>query len=154
MVSLGCLLVILVATMVSAPSVDGHLEQVGVMVGKVVEHHLPGCHLVLITTSQHSHVFSSIIRHLSVDMEAGLLVEAVSAQDHLLQGLLVEEAALREKPETRVVVVGGMAGVKDVLLHHSLRNTIHGLYLALHELTLHTPSRTGNSRLKKVFQQR
>ncbi|KAG7157779.1 Glutamate receptor ionotropic, delta-1-like 35 [Homarus americanus] len=54
-------------------------------------------------------------------------------------------------PETRVVVVGGTAGVKDVLLHHSLRNTVHGLYLALHDLTLHTPPRTGNSRLKKIL---
>ncbi|XP_042233417.1 uncharacterized protein LOC121873784 [Homarus americanus] len=194
MASLGHRLVVLAATVMTISSVAsqdmvGPVEQVGVdvgvMVGQVVEHHLTGCHLVLITTTQHSHVFSSIIRHMGVSMEAGVVVEAgwvlsqdQVAQDHLLQRLLgevkttcralildlttnnrsadialrlAEVAGLWKTPETRVVVVGGMAGVKDVLLHHSLRNTVHGLYLALHDLTLHTPPRIGSSRLRKAL---
>ncbi|KAG7162400.1 Glutamate receptor ionotropic, kainate 1-like 1 [Homarus americanus] len=168
--------------------VDEPVEQVGVdvgvMVGQVVEHHLTGCHLVLITTTQHSRVFSSINRYLSVGVEAGVVVEAgwvlsqdQLAQDHLLQRLwgdtrttcraliidltnndktesalrLAETSGLWKLSETRVVVVGGTAGVKDVLLHHSLRNTVHALYLAFHDLTLSTLPRHGNSRLKKVL---
>ncbi|XP_069182988.1 probable glutamate receptor [Procambarus clarkii] len=34
-------------------------------------------------------------------------------------------------PETVVVAIGGRAGARAVLLHHSLRNTVHALYLAL-----------------------
>ncbi|KAG7162416.1 putative Proteasome subunit alpha type-2-like 13, partial [Homarus americanus] len=67
------------------------------MVGKMVfwnlEQHFPGCHLVLITT-QHSRVSSSIIRHMGVGVAAGVVVEAgwvlsqdQLTQDHLLQGL-------------------------------------------------------------------
>ncbi|KAG7162350.1 putative Proteasome subunit alpha type-2-like 6 [Homarus americanus] len=131
MASLGHRLLVLAGTVMTISSVAsqdmvGPVEQVGVMVGQVVEHHLTDCHLVLMTTTQHSHVFSSIIR-------------------------LAEVAGLWKMPETRVVVVGRMAGVKDVLLHHSLRNTVHGLYLALHDLTLHTPPRIGSSRLRKAL---
>ncbi|XP_069169880.1 uncharacterized protein [Procambarus clarkii] len=168
--------------------------QVGVMVGQVVERHLTGCHLVLITTSRHSHVSSGIIRRWNGDMEAGVVVEAgpVTSQDqldhllqgqdqldhllqgqdqldHLLQGLwtdarttcrglvldltsinntnlilaLVEKSGLWRLPETVVIAIGGRAGVRAVLLHHSLRNTVHALYLALHHdlyLALHHAS--------------
>ncbi|XP_069941781.1 ionotropic receptor 21a-like [Cherax quadricarinatus] len=34
------------------------------------------------------------------------------------------------------MIVGGRAGVKEVLLHHSLRNTIHAIYLAVHTSAL------------------
>lgn len=37
-------------------------RQVGAMVGQVLEQHLAGCHLVLATTTQHSPIFSHIIR--------------------------------------------------------------------------------------------
>ncbi|XP_069169888.1 glutamate receptor ionotropic, kainate glr-3-like [Procambarus clarkii] len=158
--------------------------QVGVMVGQVVERHLTGCHLVLITTSRHSHVSSSIIRRWNGDMEAGVIVEAgpVTSQDqldhllqgqdqldHLLQGLwtdarttcrglvldltsnnntshileFLEMSGLWKLPETVVIAIGGRAGVRAVLLHHSLRNTVHALYLALHHdlyLALHHAS--------------
>nr|XP_053641787.1 uncharacterized protein LOC128695309 [Cherax quadricarinatus] len=50
---------------------------------------------------------------------------------------LVEESEMWKLSKTIVVVVGGRAGVKDALLHHSLRNTPHALYLALHDNTLH-----------------
>ncbi|KAG7162344.1 Glutamate receptor-like 28, partial [Homarus americanus] len=97
MASYGYLTAVMAATLVSTATVvsqevGGPVEQVGVMVGQVVEHHLTGCHLVLITTTQHSHVFSSIIRHMGA--EAGVVVEAgwmlsqdQLTQDHLLQGL-------------------------------------------------------------------
>lgn len=45
---------------------------------------------------------------------------------------LLDEAGLWKIPETLVVVVGGQTQVTDALTHHSLRNTIHGIYLALH----------------------
>ncbi|XP_069169715.1 uncharacterized protein [Procambarus clarkii] len=208
--------------------------QVGVMVGQVVERHLTGCHLVLITTSRHSHFSSSIIRgfgecmesllglcldewlrpgtkallqvleipeapeelspsgvtinHVASDrrdakrwngeMEAGVIVEAgpVTSQDkldhllhsqdnldHLLQGLwtdarttcrglvldltsnnntshlleFLEMSGLWKLPETVVIAIGERAGVRAVLLHHSLRNTVHALYLALHHASLY-----------------
>ncbi|XP_069943768.1 uncharacterized protein [Cherax quadricarinatus] len=50
---------------------------------------------------------------------------------------LLEAAGLWMLPETVVVVVGRRNGVKDVLLHHSFRNTVNALYLTLHDLTLH-----------------
>ncbi|KAG7162358.1 Glutamate receptor-like 29, partial [Homarus americanus] len=65
---------------------------------------------------------------------------------------LAEVAGLWQRSGTVVVVVGERAEVKAVLLHHSLRNTIHALYLAPHDLTFHSPPRTSNSRLRKVFE--
>ncbi|KAK4315552.1 hypothetical protein Pmani_013243 [Petrolisthes manimaculis] len=50
-------------------------------------------------------------------------------------GRLLETAGLRKQPETRVVVVGERRDVEEVLLHHSLGNTIHALYLAVHSNT-------------------
>nr|XP_053641783.1 glutamate receptor ionotropic, delta-1-like [Cherax quadricarinatus] len=153
-------------------SVDlvGAVEKVGVMVGQVVDHHLSGCHLVLITTTSHSLITTNILRRLSEEVKSRVLVEAGKVlfqdqllQDKLLQGLwgdtrttcrglildithanntdlilgFLEQEKLWKWAETGVVVVGGRAGVKDVLLHHSLRNTLHAIYLALHDLTLH-----------------
>ncbi|XP_069190878.1 uncharacterized protein [Procambarus clarkii] len=197
------------------------VEQVGVMVGQVVEHHLPGCHLVIITTTRHSHVTSAILRHLSVGGVAGVVVEVGSvvshdhlaqdylaqdhlardqlaqdhlaqdhlaqdhlardhlARDHLLQHLwgdatttcrglvldltstndtevvlrLVEATGLSTMPETVVVAVGRRTGVREVLLHHSLRNTLHALYLALHHHTSLTPPPHSASRLGKPHMQ-
>ncbi|XP_069951446.1 glutamate receptor-like [Cherax quadricarinatus] len=165
------LLITLINTaLITSHDVGGAVEQVGVMVERMVEHYyLTSCHLVLITTTQHSLITANIIRRLSESLEAGLVVEVgwvISqdqlAQDQLLQGVwgdskttcrglildltntnntlpllrFLEEAELWKLPETLVLVVGGKAGVKDVLLHHSLHNTIHALYLALHDLTL------------------
>ncbi|XP_069951447.1 glutamate receptor ionotropic, kainate 2-like [Cherax quadricarinatus] len=146
------------------------VEQVGVMVSQVVQHHLTSCHLVLITTTQHSLITANIIRRLSESVEAGVLVEVgweysqdQLAQDQLQQGVwgdskttcrglildftntnnthsvlrFLEKAELWKLPETLVIVVGRRTEVKDVLLHHSFHNTVHVLYLALHDLTLH-----------------
>ncbi|XP_069951438.1 glutamate receptor ionotropic, delta-1-like [Cherax quadricarinatus] len=159
---------------------------VGVMVGKVVEHHLSGCHLVLITTTPHSPLTSVIISRLSEGMEAGVVVEAgwvfsqdQLVQDHLLQGLwddtratcrglildltdinntttilkLLEAAGLRKKSDTRVLVVGERAGVKKFLLHHSFRNTVHAIYLALHYHTNNDSLQRIRSSFRKVFTQ-
>ncbi|XP_069172435.1 probable glutamate receptor isoform X2 [Procambarus clarkii] len=49
---------------------------------------------------------------------------------------LLDKANLRLWPTTKVVVVGGKARVHEVLLHHSLRNTLDALYLALDDLVL------------------
>nr|XP_053641767.1 uncharacterized protein LOC128695285 [Cherax quadricarinatus] len=172
----------------ASQEVDEALEQMGVdagvMVGQVVEHHLAGCHLVLLTTTPDSLITSIIIRHISKSVVAGMVVEAgwVFSQDqlvqnHLFQGLwgdtrttcrglivdlttnssiialrLAEAAGLWKLSETRVVAVGGRAWVKDVLLHHSLRNSLHALYLVLHDNTLHDPRRRYSS-FRKIFRQ-
>ncbi|XP_042222825.1 uncharacterized protein LOC121867138 [Homarus americanus] len=161
-------------------------EDVGMMLSQVVDHNIIGCHLIILTTAEHSHLFSSILRHMSADVVAGVVVEAgwvlsqdQLTQDHLLQGLwgdskttcraiildvtesnntnlalrLLESSGLWKMSETRVVIIGWTAGVKDVLLHHSLRNTVHGLYLALHDLAILTPPNHRDSRLRKVLPQ-
>ncbi|XP_069191072.1 probable glutamate receptor [Procambarus clarkii] len=149
------------------------LEQVGIMVDQVVEMHLTGCHLVIISTTRHSHAFASILRRLSADEKPGVVVEAASefitdqlARDNLFQelwgedsvscrGLILDLTAsnstaiglrfmlssgLHLRSQTRVVIVGRRSGVREVLLHHSLRNTLHALYLALHHHTFLTSS--------------
>ncbi|XP_071523980.1 uncharacterized protein [Panulirus ornatus] len=73
------------------------MNQVDVIVGQVVRHHLAGCHLVLAsstTTTDHATVFSSIIKRLSTVGQAHVIVELGSlfsedqaTQDHLLQGV-------------------------------------------------------------------
>lgn len=50
---------------------------------------------------------------------------------------MVEWSGLWLRPETRVVVLGGTLEVGALLHHFTLRNTIHALYLALHNHTLH-----------------
>nr|XP_053641785.1 uncharacterized protein LOC128695307 [Cherax quadricarinatus] len=161
-------------TAVANQEAGGAVKQVGVDVGvildQVVEHHLTGCHLVLITTP-YSHITFYILRFLIESGNARIVVEAGSMfskgqlpRDHHLQGLwgdtrttcrglifdltgtnstssvfgLAEAAGLWKLSRTRVVVVGGRAGVQDTLLHHSLRNTVHAVYLALHHSLLHT----------------
>ncbi|XP_069943810.1 ionotropic receptor 21a-like [Cherax quadricarinatus] len=189
--SLGCRIVALAAAVVnSAPilsqDVGEPVEQVSVMVNQVVEHHLSGCHLVLITTSQHSHITSAILRNLAESVEAGMVVEAGSVSSKyqleqvlLFKGLwhdvrticrgliidltdtnstslvlgLLEESGLWMLPETVVVMVGGMSTVKEVLLHHSLRNTVNALYLALDDVYLHLPPLYQYKRLMKVLTQ-
>ncbi|XP_069941782.1 uncharacterized protein [Cherax quadricarinatus] len=153
------------------------VEQVGMdvemMVDYVVKQHVTGCHTVLITTTRHSYISSTILRRLSEGVEASVVVEAASvlnpdqvAQDQLLPSLwsytkrtcralildltstnntnlvlsLVEASGLWKLPKTRVVVVGVKTQVMDVLLHHSLRNTIHALYFTVHRSTIHNLS--------------
>ncbi|XP_069168868.1 uncharacterized protein [Procambarus clarkii] len=217
-------------------------QAVGQMVGQVVDHVvgqvLRGCHLVVLTTTQHSHVTSIILRHseilvvssVVVDVESlfshhlqppldDLSAEPVSETtpqppsgelsqrqptenqprqhqtpqqhlelDNLLQGLwgdsrttcrgllldltsnnnnthlalrLLERSGLWQLPETVVIAVGRRAEVKALLLHHSLRNTLHALYLALHHTSLfalhnaslHTPPSHPHSRLRSLLTQ-
>ncbi|XP_071533351.1 glutamate receptor ionotropic, delta-2-like [Panulirus ornatus] len=105
------------------------------------------------------------------------------AQDHLLQGLwgdtrttcralildltfinnnnksnnlvirFLESSYLWWWPETRVVAVGWKIELQNVLLHHSLRNTIHALYLAVPHYTERTPVDHKKSRISQVNKQ-
>nr|XP_045610237.1 uncharacterized protein LOC123765605 [Procambarus clarkii] len=61
------------------------VEQVGVMVGQVVEHHLTRYHLVLITTTRHSHITASILRHLTRVVGPNVVVDVESFFSHDLQ---------------------------------------------------------------------
>ncbi|XP_042233443.1 probable glutamate receptor [Homarus americanus] len=61
-----------------------------------------------------------------------------------------EAAGLWRMPETRVVAVGRRARVKDFLLHHTFRNTLHVIYLAFQDLIPHVSPHHGNSRLMKI----
>ncbi|XP_071524005.1 probable glutamate receptor [Panulirus ornatus] len=74
------------------------LKKVDVIVSQVVRHHhLAGCHLVLAsttTTTDHTTIFHSILRRLSSEGQALVIVELASlfsedqaTQDHLLQGV-------------------------------------------------------------------
>ncbi|XP_071546557.1 glutamate receptor ionotropic, kainate 4-like [Panulirus ornatus] len=86
--------------------VDSFMNQVAVVVSQVVKQHLTSCQLVLATTTDNTSEFSYILRFL-------------------------EWSKLWLWPETSVVVVGTRTGMESVLLHSSLRNTVHLLYLAL-----------------------
>ncbi|XP_071536195.1 uncharacterized protein [Panulirus ornatus] len=159
---------------------------VAVMVRQVVKQHLSGCHLVLVTTSSDSNMFSNILRSMKTSVDGVVLVEAGKVfsqdqldQDHLLQGLwgdtrttcralildltsttsnnnynnsahlslrLLELSGMWKLSDTRVVAVGGRVGVEAVLLHSSLRNTIHALYLDVQDPSLHTSLLHGHTR--------
>ncbi|XP_071523966.1 uncharacterized protein [Panulirus ornatus] len=81
----------------SGSLVDGSLSQVGRIVSQVVRyHHLAGCHLVLAstTTTDHTTIFPSILRHLSAGGQASKVVDVgllfsqeEPTQDHLQHGL-------------------------------------------------------------------
>ncbi|KAG7157641.1 putative variant ionotropic glutamate receptor-like 15, partial [Homarus americanus] len=164
----------------SSVVVDRWIDQVGEVVSQVVEQHLAGCHLVLVDTTTQSLMFSTMISVVVVDswrlFSQPQLAQNHGAMDQLLQGVwgdatltcraiillldnnirnkvvfrFLEWCELWRRPEARVVVVGGNEGVEDVLLHHSLRNTIHTLYLTFHHFTFHSgQGPSPNRRLKK-----
>ncbi|KAK3864696.1 hypothetical protein Pcinc_029637 [Petrolisthes cinctipes] len=134
---------------VTVLKVEGKVETV---MEKVVKQHLNGCHLVFLTTTTHSPLASSIIRQLGVvgvvadvTMEGGdrlwgdqrTTCRAVILLTHnnnnnntnlLLRHL--ERIGLYKRSEVVVVAVGLREDVEKVLLHPSLRNTAHALYLA------------------------
>ncbi|XP_071546561.1 uncharacterized protein [Panulirus ornatus] len=120
----------------------------------------------------------------STVVDVGLLFsQGQPAQHHLLQGLwgdvrfscralilytgtnyntllfrFLESSGLWLWPETSVVVVGTRTGMESVLLHSSLRNTVHLLYLALEilprqKLPVNTWLRKGPSQQGNVSQQ-
>ncbi|KAG7162652.1 glutamate receptor-like [Homarus americanus] len=75
-------------------SVDQVDEQVAIMVSKVVEHHLAGCHLVVATTTQHTPVFFSTLRKVASGVEAVVVVEMealFTSQDSPAQQRLLQE---------------------------------------------------------------
>ncbi|KAK3886252.1 hypothetical protein Pcinc_009585 [Petrolisthes cinctipes] len=102
---------VLVAVLVVKGTSTGMAETqqlLGVLVGQVVDKHIPpGCHLVLMTHTLHSPIVPEIIS-------------------------LLERNGLWKLADTRVVVVGGTTThPRAVLLHPSLRNTIHAVHLTL-----------------------
>ncbi|XP_042233764.1 glutamate receptor ionotropic, delta-2-like [Homarus americanus] len=146
----------------------GPVEQVGVdvgvMVSQVVEHHLTGCHLVLITTRPQSFMTSRII-----SVEASLIVEAgwvlsqdQMAKDHLLQGLwgdarfscraviLDLTASNSTDLVLRLLEVAGLRERDATSSYTVFSTTPFALYMAL----MTSPStclRHGNSRLRKIL---
>ncbi|MPC94369.1 hypothetical protein E2C01_089536 [Portunus trituberculatus] len=82
-------------------------DEIGQLVAAIVEKHFDGCLIMLVSTAINSPALSALLR-------------------------LLERAGLWKKPEVPVIVVGNTMEVEEVLLHPSLRNTIHCLYLALH----------------------
>ncbi|KAK4322959.1 hypothetical protein Pmani_006310 [Petrolisthes manimaculis] len=163
-----CVVVTLVLTsigQVTVLKVEGKLETVmEKMVERVVKHHLNGCHLVLLTTTTRSPLVSSIIRQLGVvgvvadvTVESGdrlwgdqrttcraviLLTHNNNNNNTNLLLRHVERIGLYKRSEVVVVGVGLREDVKSVLLHPSLRNTAHALYLAFTPHTTTTPIST------------
>ncbi|XP_045118064.1 uncharacterized protein LOC123508400 [Portunus trituberculatus] len=74
----------------------------------------------------------------------GLIIHLDDSTPNATTGILklLERAELWQVPETRLVVLGGKKEVKTVLLNHSLRNTINGLYLAMHKRRCHHTNTT------------
>ncbi|KAK3894013.1 hypothetical protein Pcinc_002200 [Petrolisthes cinctipes] len=134
---------------VTVLKVEGKVETV---MEKVVKQHLNGCHLVFLTTTTHSPLASSIIRQLGVvgvvadvTMEGGdrlwgdqrttcraaiLLTHNNNNNNTNLLLRHLERIGLYKRSEVVVVAVGLREDVERVLLHPSLRNTAHALYLA------------------------
>ncbi|KAK4313626.1 hypothetical protein Pmani_015030 [Petrolisthes manimaculis] len=150
--------------------VTGNL--IGELMSQVLIEHLH-CHTVLVTTTSDSPYLDNTMKnvHGGVIM-AGEIID----QKDWLQKLwwtsktckvvilhlndqhnktesalrLLEQVELQKHPDTRVVVLGTRQDVKAVLLHHSFRNTVHALYLAVHSnafISIHTRPRL-MSRLK------
>ncbi|XP_045590487.2 glutamate receptor ionotropic, delta-1-like [Procambarus clarkii] len=96
----------------------------------------------------------------------GLILDLTSSSNTTHLALrLVEMSGMWRLPKTVVIAIGGRAGVRAVLLHHSLRNTVHALYLALHHelylalhndlhlALLHDSQLKTDSRLRKLLAQ-
>nr|XP_045587518.1 uncharacterized protein LOC123749459 [Procambarus clarkii] len=88
----------------------------------------------------------------------GLILDLTSSSNTTHLALrLVEISGLWRLPETVVIAIGGRTGVRSVLLHHSLRNTVHALYLTLHHDLLHASFNAhlpnSESRLGKLLSQ-
>ncbi|XP_071533870.1 glutamate receptor-like [Panulirus ornatus] len=103
-------------------SEDNTVLGVEMLMNQLLEQQLTGCQTVLITTSTESPIPS-----------------------------ILELSQLWQRPETVVVVVGGRTGVKDVLLHHSLRNTVRALYLAVPDLSMNTLDHHIKTRFREII---
>lgn len=65
---------------------------------------------------------------------------------------MLEWAGLRKHPNARVLVVGGRPYVKDVLLHHSFRNTVNAIYFAIQPDTSITTNTARPSNPNHIYQ--
>ncbi|XP_071546584.1 glutamate receptor ionotropic, kainate 1-like isoform X2 [Panulirus ornatus] len=77
MASRGSLVLMAVSCVMMAVVTAGQQEgvEVEVLLGHLVEERLSGCHLVLITTTHYSPVFSKILRRMSDGVQAGVVLE-------------------------------------------------------------------------------
>ncbi|KAK8378426.1 hypothetical protein O3P69_011133 [Scylla paramamosain] len=90
---------------------------------------------IMVTASVKLHSLRRALAGDSTTTCRGLIIHLDASPPNTTTTILrlLERAELWQVPETWLVVLGGRKGVKTVLLHHSLRNTINGLYLALHQ---------------------
>ncbi|XP_045593088.1 uncharacterized protein [Procambarus clarkii] len=65
--------------------VGQEMQQVGVKMSQLVERHLNSCHLVIITNAYHSHVTSTIVRHIAMDLQSSIIVDVESIVSNDLQ---------------------------------------------------------------------
>ena len=115
--------------------------------------HLPGA-AAPPAPSQHHQPRPQVLHLLHLASTCLMVLQFLYSHNRLLptqlwlSHRLLEEAGLRLRSKTRVVVVGGRAGMEAVLLHHTFRNTAHALYLALHppsDQSLQQPQQTNTS---------
>ncbi|XP_042233714.1 glutamate receptor ionotropic, kainate 3-like [Homarus americanus] len=89
---------------------------------------------------------------------SALIIHLDNITDNKIASRFLEWCKVWRRPMTRVVIVGVQEGEASILLHHNLRNTIHTIYLALHDLTLQRLNfRQGhplNTRLRKTVAKR
>lgn len=79
-----------------------------------------------------------LVLHIVGWKELSLPSKVCSKQLRLSILRLLENAGLWKLPTTRILLLGDKTRVKSVLLHHSLRNALHGIYFASEEVTGNT----------------
>ncbi|KAK3886984.1 hypothetical protein Pcinc_008866 [Petrolisthes cinctipes] len=92
---------------------------------------LNGGVVAAITDPPDQHIFSESIWGNSRTCRTLILHFDNTKNNTSLTLRLLERTGHWKQSETKVVVVGGKPDVKDIFLHHSFRNTVHGIYLAV-----------------------
>ncbi|KAK4322214.1 hypothetical protein Pmani_007012 [Petrolisthes manimaculis] len=92
---------------------------------------LTGGVVTVMADSPDQHIFSKAIWGNSKTCRTLILhVDNTKINTNLTLRLL-ERTEHWKQSQTKVVVVGARANVKDIFLHHSFRNTVDGIYLAV-----------------------
>ncbi|KAK4327480.1 hypothetical protein Pmani_002036 [Petrolisthes manimaculis] len=154
----GILLFMAIVLVKTTPTFEQeeYMEKISNMVVFVLgQQEVSSCHLVLLTTQPRSYFVTAILRKLNGGVVAAItdppdqhiFSEAIWGNSRTCRTLilhfdntknntnltlrLLERTGHWKQSETKVVVVGGKPDVKDIFLHHSFRNTVHGVYLAV-----------------------